>query len=884
LNDIVQQFIDQMIQDGCAPQYPSEIQPTSEDTYVTLQGDKKPGRLSYYLSIEGDGFAHGNYRNFRTSQSGKWHSFQNNKKLTAEEKSAFAEKIKRADADRAARKEKIYLAAAKKANSLWNKAIPCESHPYLTAKKIKPHGVKILGDNLFIPLSQDGKIVTYQTIDPTGDKLYQPGGRKSGSYFCIGEPGYVICIAEGLATAASVFEATGYATFAAMDAGNLMDVSLAVRKLYPDSLIVITSDSDQWSKNQKGELFNTGVIRAKEAAMKINGFECHPDFPNDDPEQRTDMNDLACSEGLPSVKAIIDAVIDSQPPAEDPEDIYMRDMGEPTITEDGEINLTEDMGLPFRILGYNGEKYYYFPFEKQQIVSFTPAQHTINNLIQLATLEEWRKWALRAVDAKVTPKELALFAFDEMATIATSRKVFAEEDRIRGCGVWNDAGRVVLHCGDKLLVDGVLTEPRNLASRYVYSAAKQLIKPHSKPLSKAESHELRKICTMLNWENPLSGLLLAGWLVAAPLGDALPWRPHIWITGPAGAGKSTVLNQIIRQILGEFSLNLDGGSSEPSIRALLGHDARPIVYDEAEGKTGKFSLMDGVLGLSKVCSSGGTVTKAGQKNFIGRSAFCFSAINPPIKDYASETRISLMTLKKNTSPNSSEQFKAIMAEITKTITPEYGRRLLSRSVKLMPVMLKNIKTFRDAACDIIKDARAADQISPMLAGLYLLGNDGEISESEARKWISEKDWTEHTAISEAPDHERLLHHISTSIVTVKTAAGNRDHTIGTLIAAAVNKNDEIGPEAAKVALRNYSILARTDGVFIGNKNQNLEKVLRGTDWEINWNKTLVRTPGSKNISNQYFGSGDTQRCIKIPAELFFGEEKPGDDIVEVPFD
>ena len=867
LQEIIQSFIESMTKDGVVPQRPSEIKATSQDEYATLAGDKKPGRIGYCLTIENDGFAHGNYVDFKSGNKGKWTSIQNNKKLTAEEKTAYSARLKQAESDRQARIEKGHAEAAKKAQDLWEKSEPCEDHPYLKKKGIQSHGLRVNNGNLIIPLYQNAELVAYQTIDTDCVKLYQTGGKKNGSFSTFGTETGVICVAEGWATSASIHEATGYYTFSAMDVHNVLEVSKAVRKLYPDNLIIICSDNDQWRTDHKGKLENIGVIKGQDAAGKINGFEIHPEFPSDDMELRTDWNDYTKEHGLEAVKSCIDKIVNAQPKKE----MYVHDYGEPTIDDNGDIDLTGDMGLTFKILGYNGGNYYYFSFDHQQIFCFSAAAHTLNNICQLADMAEWIKWANGAFDFKISPKEIPIYAFDAMKKLAVKRGVFMEGNRVRGCGAWVDAGRIILHCGDKLLVDGVITSPRVITSRYVYSAAENLIKHNAEPLSTKEAHALREICAMPTWENPLSGLLLAGWLVIAPVCAALAWRPHIWVVGASGSGKSTLIDEIIRPVLGEIAYNVDGGTTESAIRNNLGYDARPIVYDEAEGKGNKVSLMDGVLGLATLASKGGVITKFGQKPFTARSSFCFSAINPPIKTFASETRISMMSLKKNISPSAQSNFKALMKKIHSTITPDYGRRMLARTIKYMPVLLKNIKIFRDAANTVIKDARAADQVSAMLAGLWMLNSTREVTEKEAIEWITERDWTEHTAISEDPDHVRLLHYISTSIVTVKQNSGSKDYNIGTLISCAIGKSTEVSEDVAKDSLKKYSILARRDGIFFGNKNHNLEKILKETDWAINWNKTLARTNGSKAVSCQYFGAGDRQRATMIPADLFSGE-------------
>lgn len=890
-----QSFVEAMRKDGCAPADPADIVADGEDHYYRIEGDRKDKRAGYCLTVLPDGFAYGNYKNFKTSDGGSWHCKKGVRGLSKEERAANQARMEQAETDKEARRQEIYKVKAVEAKALWDASKHAEpDHPYLVKKGIQPNGARQDGNDLIIQIAADGKTCSYQRISPDGAKLFMAGARKQGGYFPIANAGdnkSVLIIVEGYGTGASIREATGLPIIVAFDAGNLMPVAVEIRKKYPESFIIVAADNDH-----DGET-NTGRIKGEAAAEKVNGICIWPEFSDGDSE--TDWNDYHSRFGLDAVKDKILAAVVAQEgavsvivspetglQADGPDfipDADYEERGEPTLDEEGNINLKGDEGLPFRVLGYDAEQIYYFPFGVQQIRSYSPAGHTMNNLTQLALIPEWKEWSFKETEERVPIKEIPLLALNKMTAIAIKRGVFSPWARIRGCGAWIDADRVILHCGDKLLVNGVETQPRNITGKYVYTAAESLFKPHKSPLSNAEAQKLRQICTMPTWENPLSGLLLAGWLVISPICAALEWRPHIWLTGEAGSGKSTILNQIIKKVLHNISLNVDGGTTESSIREKLGYDARPVIYDEAEGKGSKFSLMDGVLALAKISSTGGNAGKRGQKGGDTRSSFCFSAIHPPIKDFASETRISMMNLKRNSSPNSAKQYDELVSAIEETLTPEYGRRMLARTVKYMPNLLENIKTFKKAATVVIKNARAADQVSAMLGGLYMLGSTELISYEDAEKWIAERDWTEHTAIGEENDSERLLHYISTSIVSVKSNNGSREYTIGTLIAAAIGKGDEVGQDLSKNTLKHYSILARHDGVDFGYKNHNLSKILLGTDWENGWTKTLARLPGAKPVKYQYFGNGDKQRATKLPIKLFLEEDAvPEQEEFEIP--
>ena len=116
----------------------------------------------------------------------------------------------------------------------------------------------------------DGALHSLQFIGPDGDKKFLTGGRKRGCYFAIGRPGGVVCICEGYATAASVFEATEYATAVAFDAGNLEHVALALRSKFPDTHLVLCADDDAETPG------NPGLTAATRAAAAVRGAGALP--------------------------------------------------------------------------------------------------------------------------------------------------------------------------------------------------------------------------------------------------------------------------------------------------------------------------------------------------------------------------------------------------------------------------------------------------------------------------------------------------------------------------------------------------------------------------------------------------------------------------------
>ena len=96
-------------------------------------------------------------------------------------------------------------------------------------------------------------------------------------------------------------------------------------------------------------------------------------------------------------------------------------------------------------------------------------------------------------------------------------------DRIRGRGAWSDAGRSILHLGDRLIVDGI-THPVMAPppTRFNYQRLAAIYLPDSiEPLSDDDGYRIIDIAARFHWEVPASGLLLSGWAALEPICGAL---------------------------------------------------------------------------------------------------------------------------------------------------------------------------------------------------------------------------------------------------------------------------------------------------------------------------------------------------------------------------
>jgi phage/plasmid primase-like uncharacterized protein len=215
-------------------------------------GIDKPG---WYL-VFGDGIPAGRFGCWRMGMEVTWRA-DVGRKLTEFEEMAHARRINESKVLREAAQERQHQIASETVEKIWlSGGAAHPDHPYLKRKGIQTHGVRITGDGrLMVPLyDQDRKLSTLQYIDDQGGKLYHPGGQTGGKFWMIGsldEPG-TLFVAEGFATAATIYEATDRPCVVAYSASNLVPVTGTLREMYGATQdIVIVADNDSSGVGQR---------------------------------------------------------------------------------------------------------------------------------------------------------------------------------------------------------------------------------------------------------------------------------------------------------------------------------------------------------------------------------------------------------------------------------------------------------------------------------------------------------------------------------------------------------------------------------------------------------------------------------------------------------
>lgn len=184
------------------------------------------------------------------------------------EKTAWLERRKAIEKEAEEDRKQQAALAAEKAEKLWARARLEGGSEYLQRKQVGAYGVRFAFGSVVVPLFDlAGKLHGLQWIGKDGGKTFGTGTVKEGHFHLIGDvsDGMPVGFAEGYATAASVHMATGWPVVVCFDAGNLMPVIAAWRKLYPDHEFIIAADDDRHLVTRLCERLERAGVGAKPA-------------------------------------------------------------------------------------------------------------------------------------------------------------------------------------------------------------------------------------------------------------------------------------------------------------------------------------------------------------------------------------------------------------------------------------------------------------------------------------------------------------------------------------------------------------------------------------------------------------------------------------------
>ena len=533
--------------------------------------------------------------------------------------------------------------------------------------------------------------------------------------------------------------------------------------------------------------------------------------------------------------------------------------------------------LPFTCLGHDRGKFFLYTVEGRQVLALSARDLSSHGeLLKLAPL--------RILEGAYPGKESfnARAAADAIMRACYARGVF-NPDALRGRGVWIDDGRRVMHLGDHLLVDGIATKLDAHQSRYIYEQARPLDVELGAPLPDADARRILAMCCAVAWQNPdRDGRLFAGWIVSALIGGALAWRPHLWLLAEAGSGKSWVMENIARPLLGELAIVMQGKTTEAGIRGELGCDARPVVFDEAETQNDTDrARMQLAIDLARQASSedGGAIVKGtkegGARRYVIRASFLFASINAGLTQAADESRFATLSL----TGGGPDQFQALKAAHAEAMLPGVSGRLLARVLAMVPTIRHNADLLADAIARTGAGRRVGDTLGTLIACQMALVDATQLTPETARAFLDQREWLKEAAQEArvAPEYERAIAHLMQAEGARQMRNGRHEVvTISELISACWDFSaPDIGmtEKEADITLRRLGIRVSGDRLLIGNRATGVAERFRNTPWGAGWFATLARIPGATRGHPVRFTPGYQDKALAIPmASLMGGQD------------
>jgi len=527
-----------------------------------------------------------------------------------------------------------------------------------------------------------------------------------------------------------------------------------------------------------------------------------------------------------------------------------------------------DDGAPFLCLGYDKAAYYFMRRKTRTLFSIGMGSWNSSKLGEIAALSWWMLMGMTGDEGGIK----AAVAQDYV--VGLQHEVgFFDPKKIRGAGVWRDSQGIILNDGRRIItMDGRRFDYDSFPSSYYYVPSLVAFgEMHGPESTDEDGAQLEELFTALEFEEVTQAILLMGWCLIAPFGGVLAWRPHVWLTGQAGSGKSWAVDNVVVPLCGPFAFVGSGKDTEAGIRWALDQDARPGIMKEMEGKNEASrkkisSLVDLIRNLS---DDSGTINISqaggGVKSFNLRSMFLLSSKVSPSDDDSVSSRITVLMLKK--SKDEAAKISTCVRLVADLLDDpgRFTRRIFHSLGRIMA----DIEYLRTTYLAAFHSKRAADQLAPLLAVAWAVQSSRSIRESGPwlDKWLV--DLSSESKITVA-DHDAFMSHLVA--VGVRNDEG-KTRTIAELLERVADDKD--GADSALSLLERHGLTLRrryktTPFVLsIATELPALASLFKDTAWGDAYGNQIKRNPLTiEGPTRQIRMASGKPRCHDLDWERF----------------
>ncbi len=542
----------------------------------------------------------------------------------------------------------------------------------------------------------------------------------------------------------------------------------------------------------------------------------------------------------------------------DLEDLIMKTDEVKQFADDGDA-------FPFKVLGRRGDEVAFYSFKSHTIIYTKASSVTKGALMNLADRQVWGLYYRNdsggiAWDAAV----------NDLLRRADTQTVF-EPGRIRGAGAWYDKGEIIISTGEKLFINGREYALHEKNGAYVYEKTRPVPYQVSGGCSTDEAARLFELLQEISFKEPSSYLLLAGWLTLAPWCGVLKWRPHLWVTGPAGSGKSWVLDKVaLPMAASPFGVKASGASTPAGLRQALGHNSLCLVADEFESDNQKMeSYIEQNLKLLRECSSGrelgegmnilhGSSDGEGMQWHIQTMAMVAS-IGAAIKHGADAERFTNITMKTlDHAPEKQRERLAFLEQKRTFLTPAWVTAYHARTASILAEVLACVEVFTEQVAALTGNRRQGDQLGTLLAGAWMISHDVRATAAEASAWAASLNLDTMKVEDEKRQTEvKLYDELMNAAVEITDGHSRNKQTIAYCVEWCLNEDREsalkrnvplmgASREGVRKELERWGIkpMRRHDEfVAIAKAHPAIRRILKDTGWSQTYDEILTRLPG-----------------------------------------
>lgn len=708
---------------------------------------------------------------------------------------------------------------------IFDKARANQKHEYLEFKGVpKSYNTRVDHNGvLLIPIYNINGFVGVQRIyrneEGKWEKRFSAGIDVRGSFNPLKpfKESPLIYICEGYATASSIQSAfPDVPVICVFNAGNLIPAINSIRNINPKCNICIGADFDQ-------NKYKTGQRKAKQASLSLPRVVYRiPKFSTANP-QWTDWNDLHQFESLDSVKDQMQ--IDSY-----------------------------DFAW-VKPLGMRGDKFFYTSSMNKQVIALSSSSHRDHNFRGIITDEYWIKHFPK-MDEEENIKGVQWDNVENFLKKSCMDLGIFDPSIIRGKGVWIDDNRIVVNTGEYKWVDGERVSEVS-DTKYFYQATDRFNYDPTDIIKEEERVKIIQFFKNLRYKNKNDYIYLVSWIVQAQIFATLDWRPHIWLSGERGSGKSTILKWVNELI---FNSTLEEDSSSAGIRQYIENNAMPVIYDETEPDNDR---LKSVIAMARQSSSNnesntrrGTVGGAAL-SYNTQTCFLMGSIQKSGMTQADVSRFYIIDML-STKGQNQEDYKELLNFVDHIKKTKLVNRLFSYVVSDAKNILDNIQKVRVTIKGRDIEARLADQFSVTIACFFSILEGGEIKESDIDyilgvMAIDKTDYIEDNKVSDA---EECLD----AILSLKI--DNQNTTVLYAIEAERTFNKSKGHWGKE--LGSFGIRHDVEGnkIFIANTSRALSMALSKVSNFTDYSSLLKRLDGAVREQKRISGFGN-QRGVTI---------------------